>query len=107
MAKTTKTAGKTKLAIVTGLLTRAKGCTRADVLEATGWPSVSVQQQAAAAGLTLRSEKDGPVLRYYGAGKAPAKAKAKAAKSAKAAKPAKAKAKAKPAPASEPTTAAA
>lgn len=43
-----------KVATIAKLLTRAKGCTRADVLKATKWPSVSMQQQARAAGIKLR-----------------------------------------------------
>lgn len=56
-----------KLAIVVGLLTRPEGCTTKEVLDATGWPTVSMPQQAKAAGLTLRKEKDGKVSRYFGA----------------------------------------
>lgn len=55
-----------KLEIVVGLLTRAAGCTAADVLKATDWPAVSMPQQARAAGLTLRQEKNGKVTRYWG-----------------------------------------
>ena len=55
-----------KLETVVGLLTRKGGCTAKDVLAATGWPTVSLPQQAKAAGLTLRKEKpeDGPT-RYF------------------------------------------
>lgn len=56
----------TKLELVVTLLTRKEGCTTADILKATDWPSVSVPQQAKAAGLTLRKEKDGNVTRYWG-----------------------------------------
>jgi hypothetical protein len=64
-AKTTN--GKTKTAIVGDLLRRKDGCTTADILKATGWPSVSVPQQAKAVGLKLRKEKKpGEVTRYYG-----------------------------------------
>ncbi len=55
-----------KLEIVVGLLKRPEGCTAADVLKATEWPAVSMPQQARAAGLTLRQEKDGKVTRYWG-----------------------------------------
>jgi hypothetical protein len=55
-----------KLETVVGLLTRKEGCTAADVLKATDWPAVSMPQQARAAGLTLRQEKDGKVTRYWG-----------------------------------------
>lgn len=46
-----------KLETIVGLLKRPQGCTTADVLEATGWPAVSMPQQAKAAGLTLKKEK--------------------------------------------------
>jgi hypothetical protein len=66
----TKTAGassgKTKTALVGELLTRKEGCTTADVLALTGWPSVSLPAQAKACGLTLRKEKVGSVTRYWG-----------------------------------------
>ena len=55
-----------KLEIVVGLLTRKEGCTSAEILKACDWPAVSVPQQARAAGLTLRQEKDGKVTRYWG-----------------------------------------
>lgn len=58
-----------KLEIVVGLLTRPAGCTAAEVLKATEWPAVSMPQQARAAGLTLRQEKDGKVTRYWGTAK--------------------------------------
>lgn len=57
----------TKLATIVGLLGRPGGCTAAEILKATGWPSVSVPQQAKAAGLTLLKEKDGKVIRYRSA----------------------------------------
>jgi hypothetical protein len=60
-----RTGSKTEL--IAGLLTRAKGCTGAEILEATGWPTVSVPAQAKAAGLKLRKEKaKGEPTRYYG-----------------------------------------
>jgi hypothetical protein len=55
-----------KVALVADLLLREEGCTTADVLKATGWPSVSMPQQAKAAGLNLQKEKDGGVTRYRG-----------------------------------------
>lgn len=59
--------GKTKTAMVGEMLTRKGGCTTADILAATGWPSVSVPQQAKACGLTLRKEKtSGEPTRYFG-----------------------------------------
>lgn len=53
-----------KLEIIVGLLRRKEGCTTADVLKATGWPSVSMPQQANAAGIKLATEKDGRITRY-------------------------------------------
>lgn len=53
-----------KLAVIVGLLKRKEGCTVKDVLAATGWPTVSMPQQAKAAGLSLKKEKDGSVTRY-------------------------------------------
>ncbi len=41
-----------------------KGCTREDVLKATGWPSVSMQVQAKQAGLTLTVDKSSKPFRY-------------------------------------------
>jgi multidrug efflux pump subunit AcrA (membrane-fusion protein) len=56
-----------KLAIIVGLLKRKEGCTTKDVLAATGWPAVSMPQQAKAAGLTLKKEKADGVTRYRAA----------------------------------------
>lgn len=61
-----KAKGSTKVEIIAGLLTRKEGCTTADILAACKWPSVSVPQQAKAAGLKLRKVKDGSVSRYFG-----------------------------------------
>lgn len=55
----------TKLALVVDLLKRTEGCTTKDILTACDWPSVSVPQQAKAAGLTLRKVKEGSVTRYF------------------------------------------
>jgi hypothetical protein len=55
----------TKLEKVVQLLQRPNGCTNEDVLKATGWPSVSMPQQAKAAGITLVKEKTDGVTRYY------------------------------------------
>ena len=54
-----------KVALIAELLTREWGCTQADVLTATGWPSVSMPQQARAAGITLVKRRVGGVNRYY------------------------------------------
>jgi len=69
-AATTKTAKAgevrpgSKLEAIVALLKRKNGCTTKDVLEATGWPAVSMPQQAKAAKLKLIKEKDGKVTRY-------------------------------------------
>lgn len=56
-----------KNALVAALLVRAEGCTNADILAATGWPTVSVPQQAKIAKLNLRKEKlKGEPTRYWG-----------------------------------------
>ncbi len=66
-AKPAKVKG-TKTELIAGLLKRKGGCTSADVLKATGWPAVSMPQQAKAAGLKLRKEKaKGEPTRYYAA----------------------------------------
>ena len=54
-----------KLETIVGLLKRPEGCTTAEVLKATGWPSVSMPQQARAAGLKL--SKEGRPARYRAA----------------------------------------
>lgn len=56
-----------KLEAIVGLLQRDGGCTTADILAKTGWPSVSVPQQAKAAGLKLKKEKVDGVTRYSAA----------------------------------------
>lgn len=55
-----------KLEIVANLLKRPEGCTTADAIAGTGWPTLSFPQQAKAAGLVLRKEKEGKVTRYWG-----------------------------------------
>ena len=82
VASTPKTATKTtpkakpasearkgsKTALIGDLLKRKEGCTTADVLKATGWPAVSMPQQAKAVGVKLRKEKKpGEVTRYWAA----------------------------------------
>jgi hypothetical protein len=61
-----KKKGRTKIQIVGDLLLQAGGTTTKDILAATGWPAVSVPAMAKAARLTLRQEKNGKCLRYYG-----------------------------------------
>jgi hypothetical protein len=48
------------------LLLRPEGCTTADILALTGWPSVSVPAMAKACSLNLRKEKIGGATRYFG-----------------------------------------
>lgn len=55
-----------KAKMVGDLLLRPEGCTTADILAATGWPSVSVPAQAKSCGLELRKEKVDGVTRYWG-----------------------------------------
>lgn len=57
----------TKVALVAGMLQRPEGCTTKDVLKATGWPAVSMPQQAKAAGLTLKKDKKDGVTVYSAA----------------------------------------
>lgn len=57
----------TKTALVADMLRRPEGCTAAEVMAACSWPAVSMPQQAKAAGLKLRKEKDGKVSRYWAA----------------------------------------
>lgn len=55
-----------KLAIIDGMLRHPGGCTRAEVMKACDWPSVSMQQQAAALGVELKSSKEqGQPTRYW------------------------------------------
>lgn len=56
-----------KLERIVGLLKRPGGCTRGEVMKAVKWPSVSLNQQAAAAGLTLKVQKVDGVKRYSAA----------------------------------------
>jgi hypothetical protein len=71
-AAPTKTNGLTvragsKTAIIHGLLSRKSGCTAAEVLAATGWPSVSMPAMAKACGLKLRKDKEkGQLTQFYG-----------------------------------------
>lgn len=46
-----------KLAKIAALLRRKEGCTTAEVLKATGWPAVSMPQQAKSLGLALKTER--------------------------------------------------
>lgn len=63
--KTARSGSKTEA--IKSLLSRAAGCTAAEVMEATGWPSVSMPQQARNLGIKLKTEKEGRVTRYWAA----------------------------------------
>lgn len=69
-AKTPKKAGGArgeKTLAVKAMLERKTGVTRAQILEKTGWPSVSVQVLAKNCGLKLRLEKvKGKPITYFG-----------------------------------------
>jgi Protein of unknown function (DUF3489) len=56
-----------KLEIIVGLLKRPEGCTMAEVSEKVGWKTMSFPQQAKAANLKLRTEKQGKTTRYWAA----------------------------------------
>lgn len=60
-------AAGSKAQMIADLLLRKEGCTTKDVLAATGWPAVSMPQQAKVAGLVLRKEKIDGTTRYWGA----------------------------------------
>jgi hypothetical protein len=49
-----------KTADVVALMKRAKGVTRAEVLELTGWKAVSMQQLAKSAGVKLKVSEERP-----------------------------------------------
>jgi hypothetical protein len=53
---------------IVALMRRPKGVTRAEVLELTKWPSVSMQQQAKAAGVKLKVDKSVRPFRYRTSG---------------------------------------
>lgn len=57
--------GGSKLEAIVGLLRRPVGCTAAEVLAATGWPTVSMPAQAKAAGIELTTAKEGRTTRYW------------------------------------------
>lgn len=66
-AKRKATGGPTKTSIVRDMLLRPEGVTAKEVLAATGWPAVSMPQQAKAAKLELTTTKDeGQPTRYFG-----------------------------------------
>lgn len=65
-AKTYGGRAGSKRAEVVKLLTRTKGATCAELLDVTGWPTISVPAVAKAAGLKLRKERNpGESTRYF------------------------------------------
>lgn len=70
-AKTEGARPGTKLAEIVKLLQRPAGCTTADVLKATGWPAVSMPQQAKAASIEMVTEKVGRTTTYWAKGHEP------------------------------------
>ena len=55
-----------KSAVIERLLMRSEGCTSAEVLKATKWPTISMPAIAKQLGLRLRRDASGDVMRYYG-----------------------------------------
>jgi hypothetical protein len=56
-----------KAYLVGEMLLRPEGVTRAEVMAATGWPSVSLPQQAEACGLSFTTQRTGREVRYFAA----------------------------------------
>jgi len=57
--------GKTKNDLIADLLLRPEGCTNADAMAISGWPSVSMPYQAKVSGLILTKKKEGAITRYW------------------------------------------
>jgi hypothetical protein len=57
-----------KTALAGSMLTRPNGCTRQEILAATGWPTVSVQQVARSCGLAISQRREGRNVRYFAQG---------------------------------------
>lgn len=55
----------TKLHTIVKLLKRPDGCTRKQAMAAVHWPSISLHQQAAQAGLELEKRKVNGKNRYF------------------------------------------
>jgi hypothetical protein len=64
--RATRDGAPSKREIAASLLQRREGATSREILDATGWPTVSIPALAKASKLVLRQEKDGKVTRYYG-----------------------------------------
>ncbi len=47
------------------LMLRREGVTAAEAIAATGWPSISLPQQATACGLTYTTQRIGRTVRYF------------------------------------------
>jgi hypothetical protein len=56
----------TKVARIGEMLMQPNGVTRKELLKFSGWPTMSVPQQARANGLVVRRRKVGTTMRYFG-----------------------------------------
>lgn len=63
-AKRSEAGPRGKMALILEMLTSREGCTREEILAATGWPSVSVQQCAKSLKLELVVDKTSRPFRY-------------------------------------------
>lgn len=64
-AQTNKARAGSKAKLVGDLMMRPEGVTSAEAIAATGWPSISLPQQAAACGLTFTARREGRQVRYF------------------------------------------
>lgn len=67
-AATVRARPGSKTAVAGAMLTRPSGCTRQEILAATGWPTVSVQQVARSCGIAIRQQREGREVRYFAEG---------------------------------------
>ena len=65
VAQTSAARPGSKASLVGALLQRTEGVTRAEAMAATGWPSISLPQQAAACGLGFTTQRTGREVRYF------------------------------------------
>jgi hypothetical protein len=57
--------GGTKAQLVGRLMLRPEGVTGPEAMAATGWPSISLPQQAAMCGLSYTTKREGRYVRYF------------------------------------------
>lgn len=55
----------TKSRLVGDMMLRTEGVTTAEALAATGWPAISMPQQARACGLSFTTQRTGRITRYF------------------------------------------